>query len=41
VDKKSWADGENVIVSHQFIERTGMDGGGQQIVVGSLEDNPR
>jgi hypothetical protein len=30
-----------LIICSQFIERTEMDGGSQQIEVGRLKDNPR
>ena len=41
VDMISLLECENVIICFQFIERTEMSGGGQQIDVARLKDNPR
>lgn len=41
VDMISLLECGNVIICSQFIERTEMSGGGQQIDAGRLKDNPR
>ena len=41
VDKKTLAECEVVIGCSQFIERTEMESGGQQIDAERLKDNPR
>jgi len=41
VDMNSLSDLTFLLISSQFIERTEMDGGSQQIEVGRLKDNPR
>ena len=41
VDMNSLSAGGNVLKSSQFIERTELDGGGQQIDAGLLKDKPR
>jgi hypothetical protein len=41
VDMNSLSDLIFLIICSQFIERTEMDGGSQQIEVGRLKDNPR
>jgi len=41
VDMNSLSDLIFLIICSQFIERTEMDGGSQQIEVGLLKDNPR
>ena len=41
VDMNSLSDLIFLIICSQFIERTEMDGGSQQIEVGPLKDNPR
>jgi len=41
VDMNSLSDLIILLISSQFIERTEMDGGSQQIEVGRLKDNPR
>ena len=41
VDMNSLSARKNLLKCSQFIERTELDGGGQQIVVGLLKDKPR
>ena len=41
VDMNSLSEFIFLIICSQFIERTEMDGGSQQIEVGRLKDNPR
>ena len=41
VDMNSLSDFIFLLICSQFIERTEMDGGSQQIEVGRLKDNPR
>ena len=41
VDMNSLSDLTFLLICSQFIERTEMDGGSQQIEVGRLKDNPR
>ena len=41
VDINSLSAAGNLLVCAQFIERTELDGGGQQIDAGLLKDNPR